>query len=387
MRNTILFLALLIGVSASAQKLGKLIEKNDPDKLQAFIDKGGDLNQEIQTEYRDDDSIYYTHPIIFATVSEATESLKTLIKNKDKIDNYSEYISKAFVLSLSRKDPEIADILFAEGPDVNVECEPCHHASAIMIAASTGKQDWYFKLKPMSNLQHVTPGNQNLLHYAASSPNENITKDVIKIEGLDINMENTEEVTPLAFAMMNIYQPNLFNEMIGHGADPMATKDLVEFAIEGNNLDALIYADTNDLPIPLWDWNDYSSSYLLQYCVFMHDGPDGGLIYSSEQDEFVDYLMWMYINSAKELENTEEMWDPVYNANTFYNLIDLSLEFDNLPLLDTYFRLVAEVQEVENAVLVFPKKYFKYAVKAWGDMEIGSLLEKYSINTDYSYWY
>ena len=171
--------------------------------------------------------------------------------------------------------------------------------------------------------------------------------------------------------------------MLEYEADPYLLEDLVEFAIEGNNLDALTFAYENDFEISLWEWNEYSESYLLQYAVFMHVGPDGEWVYSKDQDEFVIYLLNIYVSDARERENTEELWDPVYDANTFYNLVDLSVEFENIEVLDWYFQLVAEVQEVEDAILIFPKKYYNYAVKAWGDLEIGSIVENYKINKDY----
>lgn len=374
MKKYILITALFISAIGFSQNLENSIEKDQAKNIEKLIAKEEPIDVEIEV-YIDEEATAVS-PIVHAINYGSIEVLKTFIQHKELFKNYENEIAKGFVLAVSHGYDDIAELLFEQGPNLNHKCDHCYYATAIMVAVSSGNEKWYNKLKPKSDLHLITDKKQNILHYAASSPNKSITKDVLKIEGNDLNLMSDYEITPLGKAILNIDQPELYSELIALGGDPSVLNDLVYIAVAGNHLEALEYALKNNFTYNLWQINEDSDSYILEEAVFMHEGLEDTdeLRYTKKQDAFVKRILELYLKEKPD-KSKEHHWDLLYDINMFNNLIDLSFEFNNKEIVQLYFQLVGEMQQ-SGVYYSFPKKMRSKAIKTWGKEFINQLMNE-----------
>lgn len=375
MKNYILFIVLFISAIGFSQKLDKIIEKDKASNLEKLIDKKANINQAIQVYVGD--SLKEVSPLVHAVNHGSIEIIKVLIKNKSLVSNYKEEISKAFVLSISHGQEEISELLYQENPDLNQKCNHCYFATALMVAASSGNEYWYKKLKPKSNLTLVTDSNMNLLHYAASSPSKYISNDVLKIKNIDINLNSNSETTPIGMAAMNVEQPKLFDKMIELGADPKKQTDLGYLAVIGSNPDAYNYAVKHNFNINLWVKYDEWDGYVLEEMLTPHEDESEDFFFTEEQVELTKTIFNQLLDSIPS-DIEDGFWDELTDPYNFNNLIYMQDVVENDEAVELYFKLIGKMQESRTFQLL-PKKIYKNSCKYFGREKTEELIAKFDV--------
>lgn len=212
-------LVMLLPCLGISQKLKSIIKNNDTLKLEKFIAKGGDIDVLILAKNKDKEEMFIS-PLSYAQVEKSYEVLDMLIIRADSFERKDHYLAEVFIHSLARDEDKLSQKLYDLGVNINDSCGLCHNNNAILVAANDGNDKWYFKLKPESDLFYKNENGAGLLHAAIVRDNNRIIKDIITIEGYDINEKNNEGLTPLDFTVWIEELPgSAFSILMDAGAD------------------------------------------------------------------------------------------------------------------------------------------------------------------------
>lgn len=212
-KGFIFLLIVFISNLSFTQSLRRIIEKGDAEKFKSYIEKGESLDEYILFEagkhtYNNKDLLI--HPIVYAADLGQFEIVKLCVKKKDKIEDFHNIMSKAFVASLHTGNNELISYLFELEPNVNEFCGTCYSRNAIMITASYGLEKWYFKIKPNADLNQIDEIGYTLLHLAVLSSNITIINDVLTIPNIDLDAENLFHKTALNLAVIDSSETTYF---------------------------------------------------------------------------------------------------------------------------------------------------------------------------------
>lgn len=201
MKLTIAFITLLIPVFLNAQNddLKQLLNRGDINKLQSYYTKGNLLENYVTISEKNDTPMVRVHPIVYAVKLQNVNLIKyylELFQNSEKgFSGFQKEISEAFIYSLSKDNEEISELLLGCNVGKSMECSLCNNYSALMTAATYGKEKWYFRLKEL-NFEVSKPSNgNNLLHCAAYGGSVPIVKDVLAMKIFDVNEANNDHQT------------------------------------------------------------------------------------------------------------------------------------------------------------------------------------------------
>ena len=344
-------------LSSHSQEIKKFIEKGNADKLEKYLSKGGNVNELITYSNSRGDT-YQIHPLLFA-VGEECISCVEVILNQPNLENKTEIISEAFAFSLSSKNNELPKLLFAANPDLNGKCNICHGNNALFVATTYGKEEWYFKLKPLSDTLYINNSGANLAHAAAVGPNPNIAKDVVTINGINLNHKDSESMTPLDYAVSNESNPAFVHVLIDHGAVKDSSWNLLYwwgyFPSSPNYTSEFV----EPLRHQLWqyDENDY---FALTNAIF--------LIYDYEEVyPSLNTIKRMLEMMVEDVQNGHKIDpQPWYYAAENYLTADLIWALENAndyqhgeDIYINYLTLAGQLYKSHQIMLIDPKSYKK----------------------------
>jgi ankyrin repeat protein len=360
------FLLLCIGISTFAQKkLKKLIELDTPSKIEKFMEKGGNV----------DTLIYYTNeegidrevsPLMFALVFEYFDVFNYFLENKKIFKDFDHYLNEVFIYSLSHGSDSLSEKLYVKNVDINDHCSLCHENNALMVAAVSGNEKWYFKLKENSDVYYVNPDGNSLLHAAAESPSEKIIKDVLSIEWQNINTPNKYGRTPLDYTVWNEEYPEAFNLFLEAGASYQESDHLcLKFGyhpnVEIGTFVPGLVAKMGD-SIFITDEEGYN---LLDYAAYFFNDKT-----SEDHHAFLNSVIQVMKNELQDNNSAGFDNDFLYDKEITFNIIDISYQFDEDPeyflhLFRNYLEFIGlAIAKGYNSPI--SKKEFKYACRRFG---------------------
>jgi len=360
-----------------SQKVKKIIDKDDPVKMQKYLDKGGDINEMIIINLQSD-SNFQTHPLIYALGNKKFDCFEIIFNNRNEINNLDELISKAFILSLSRGNEDIMEMLYRENPNVNDRCVPCNNYSAIMVATRYGMENWYFKLKPMSDLNALSGNGNNLAHLAASCSNATIAKDVFNIEGMDLNLKDNIGFTPLDYAADNHENSFIFSILLDNGGDLNQAKNILYMGCFG------IVAEIFQNEIMEQRVNDLWSAHNGYIPLAITALPDDDGVFWDDQMIKMKVLLRAMITEIK--TNEAENYKPDYfDNNTAENIIYLSYTFQDEDEDSNVYRLLLELFGLAET---FGKDHaltysdYQYGCKLYGKDLINQWYDEFGLSVE-----
>ncbi|MBK9593501.1 MAG: hypothetical protein IPO32_19045 [Crocinitomicaceae bacterium] len=370
-----LSLILFFSTGLFSQDLKKLIDKGDLAAIQKIEAKGFDILQSItiQVDYYDGDYDYLDiDPIVYASGKQQIEIVNYYITKKEQIDEYSSWenaLANAFISSISTKNDELIELLYAENPNLSITCDACRSHNAIMVAATYGNEKWYFKLKEKSDLNLLSNTGNNLLHLAVAGGSRAIIEDVVKSGNFDVNQKNSLFLSPIDYAILD---SNLvtFNYLLEHGADVRLSGNAWKSVVQTGHLgifqvlvdscdpgDLFIYDDHLEWPLNMAvAYNDETMALEIARLMKTHilEGKISGL----EYEPLIEYEKYHILTNAI-------FWK---NEKTFEAILDLA-------------HTINKVYEDPQTVM-FEEYLFKRAQRTFGKSFMTEMQEKYAIE-----WY
>lgn len=376
MRSIIFLLSLVATTNILAQKSIKIIDKCDINKLVKYIDKGGDFNEQL-IRYDENNKKFEIGLLTYAVHAQCLEIIQYLLDSKDQIQDFDLEVTEAFIYSLSVGNDEISNLLYEQSPIPHGICDACHSNNALMVSALYGREDWYFKLKPKSDLEYINNYGGTLIHSAASGPSQKILEDVLTIEELDINKADAEQLTCLDYAASNEKNEKAFNTLIEHGADYAFAWNLLYWWSMYPNVpltDEMIEERRADA----WILDDPDENCLMIISYYYHE-------FDSLEGEFarrLNILLDILIEDHKEGRSDLAFVRQFYANSVTMNMLDAMLFIEDFnsdqPLYPKYLEFVGMLCEDAEFCPVY-KKEFKTACKIYGDEIVTEWYEKYGV--------
>lgn len=355
----ICFLAL--GHFAHSQKYVKAIKEKDTLKLQKWYDKGGDLNERVEFYTKEDGEFSY-NLLSYSVGNECMDCIHFFLNKKDEFDDFDLVLSEAFIFSLAFSNKEISELLFSYKPIAKGICDACHGNNALMVAATYGNEEWYFKLKPTSDLSYINAKGASLLHNAAYGPSKKILHDVLQIPGLDINLKDAEGETPLDYAAQNDSNQTAFKTLLEHGADHLEAKNLLFWWCQAEF--KLTPGQIQDRREDIWELvlDDHNALMMLSYCYK-----------DMSADVFMMKLKTVVHLMLEDFEENNGRYDfvePLYYESITDNFLDAMVylkdqEADD-PIYPIYLELLGYLCNNHDFCPVY-KKEFKRAIEIYGE--------------------
>jgi len=392
MKVLLIALTLLISSIAYNQNIKKLIKNNDIVAVEKYINSHVVLDELIF--FPQDD--YSIHPLIYASGVGNYEIVKLFIQNEEKIDDFHDIMSTAFIMSLSLITDSISNYLYNLTPNINETCLPCHGHNAIMVATVYGKEDWYFKLKPKSTLNALSYDGNNLLHLSALNKNfsQKIFDDILTLKEVDINLENNFKRTPLqSFAQLGNYIQ--FKKLITLNAKYYNLTDLYADAIYGGNLNIYNYVVSLLTKKPYWTTlsplglEDENTYYPLELAINNNNLAVSKLIlndmFNQVKTELNDSKTETLVNILNSRKMEKDTFWPLWisiefqNKDMFEFLLKKSLELNEANIEYTYFDDLMDNEYTGKAEVLFKKYDYRSAKKVFGKTYIKNLYSELSI--------
>lgn len=373
----LLFAALffLLAFNSNAQKIVKIIDKCDVNKFIKYLDKGGDINEQL-IRYDDQDNEFEIGMLTYAVHNECLDIVQYIVEHKDVVQDFDLEVTEAFVYSLSIGNDEISNFLYEQSPIPHGICDACHGNNALMVAATYGREDWYFKLKQTSDLFYINTSGSNLIHCAATGPSQNILQDVLSIEGLDINKRDENGFTPLDDASSNDENLLAFQTLIDKGADYKQAWNLLYWWCMYPNVpltDQMIEDRQDDV----WMIDTEGDNCLMLLSYFYHE--------FETQGSYEDRLMKVLEIMQEDLETgkgDEGFGERLYSEGITMNILESMTyvyDFDQeIPLYPNYLKLLGWYCENSEFCPVYKKEY-KTACKIYGEDLVNEWYEKYEL--------
>ena len=367
-----------MGYTVNGQNIPKVLDKCDPIKLQKYIAAGADLNLKVY-DYDDNGEELEISYLTYAVHAECLPCIEILVENKDQIEDFDLVVTQAFIYSLSVGDDAISSFLYKQDPIAHGICDVCHGNNALMVAATYGREDWYFKLKEKSDVKYVNAANATLLHAAASGPSQKILDDVLAIEGLDINRKDQEELTPLDYAATNSDNKKAFETLISKGADHKQAWNLMYW-----------WAMYPDLPLSdqmiadrradVWMIDHEGENCLMLLSYFFHE-------LETEQGKFESQLrtvLEIMIEDHEKGTSDLSFVTQFYSEGITNNILDAMLYIEDFnseaPVYELYLKFLGILCEEAEFCPVYKKEY-KTAKKIYG-VKVDEWYEKYNLPTE-----
>lgn len=375
--RTLIIASLMLFVSTNlfSQDLKKLIDKGDLAAIQKIEAKGFDILQSItiQIDYYDGDYDYLDiDPIVYATGKEQIEIVKYYISKKEQIDEYSSWenaLANAFISSISTKNDELIELLYAENPNLSITCDACRSHNAIMVAATYGDEKWYFKLKEKSDLNLLSNTGNNLLHVAVAGGSRAIIEDVVKSGNFDVNQKNSVYLSPLDYAILDSNMAT-FNYLIENGANLRLSYNAWPSVVESGHMGIFkILVDSMDHR-DLFIYDDH-----LEWPLNL------AVAYNDETMALeIARLMKAYLLNASTLDIE---YEPLLDYNE-YPILSWAIVWKNKKTFEAVLDLAHTLNKVfeDPQAVMFEEYLFKRAQRTFGKAFMTEMQEKYAIE-----WY
>ena len=384
--------ALLLSFISFSQNIKKIIDNNDLEGLIKYVDKREEIYEEVYFHKED----YSVHPMVYASGKNRMDMVKLFVKNKSKIDDYHTIMSIAFAISISTENDELIEFLYAQEPNINQICEACHGHNAIMIATVYGDEEWYFKLKPKSELTIISNDGNNLYHLIAEpyefSPA--IYNDIKFVYDLDINKVNNTNRTPLQYAAMS-GNDSVFFDLLNAGAVFNQLNDFYIDAIYGGNMSIYNYVDTIFDDKPIWglyetrDVEDFNTYYPLELAIRYNSTSIVKQIFTEMIDKIEKSKNNVHIESIIEILNSRVMegdvflplWETIQwnNQDLFEFILENIMRLNKMQLQYTAYNDQMDEEFSQLAEVVFTKFEYRAARRKFGKELVESLYEKNEI--------
>lgn len=184
------FFFLAICSTFNAQKIFEYIKKGDIKKVEIWLNKNADKVNErypIPNNWGITDSF---HIIEFAAYHNKKEILSLFFQNKEKFDNFTEWISDGLGSNIRNCDKETLKMLIDAGAMVSGQCRMCQNAPPIAIALSYNCFDIYkLLLENGAKLINEESG-YDVIHAASQVDSLPFLVNLIENEFLDVNQED-----------------------------------------------------------------------------------------------------------------------------------------------------------------------------------------------------
>ncbi|MFT4599973.1 MAG: ankyrin repeat protein [Arenicella sp.] len=359
---------LVLLTSFSQKKLEKIIMNDDISKLEKYISKkNGEIDQLIERT-SDEGEIESFSPLLVTSFEKADSIEQYLISHIDLFENKKHVISEAFIHSLSEEENPVSNQLYKLGVDPNDSCGACKYNTAIMIAASYGNEDWFFKLKDESDVTHSNPSGENLAHMAAAGSSSRIARWVFANKDIDLNKKSKTGDTPLDFAVYNQENPKVVSYLLKEGAKIAEANNLLEAwpfnPSEEIFYDNLVFNRKSDV----WKVDDEGNLPIIWALVQEEEGD-----YKIQQFDLFKRILDM-MTAPGEAENLMAFENEnLYffdSMNDFLMLCELRGDFAfSIHVFKDFVKLCA-IAEHNSELRVLTKKNFKKACQLFGKEEV-----------------
>ena len=381
---TLSALMMLVALGINAQDLKKLIDNGKMESLEKYVSKKGDLKEKITVTIEEKE--HQINGLIYLlgkeTLDENHQTIFDYFVSKINLfDNSSQVVDEAFIYSFSIEGGEYyTQKLWELKPNLKSVCSICNENTALIAAAVYGNEEWYFKLKPSSDINAVNQTGYHLLSAAIFGENTKIIKDVLETEGFEgkINTPNKEGFTPLDMSM-GCYDKRIYDLILKAGANPDKAKDLLWEATSYFNLKIfdLEYAikGTDKFYNELWKSEDGIFT-VLELLTQWDDESIDGIEYSTlliQEKDFSQAKMLKYcldfmvqstmsdtykLNLSEELLNQKENINEniIYFISKYYTTVDEFLMDDSKEMKEAIQLLNDIVCELKNLDAAIQKK-------------------------------
>ncbi len=204
--------------NSKAQKIFEYIKKGEIDKVENWINKKGNQVNQLFPIKNNSGVLDSLHILEYAAYHNQKEIVKLFIQNKNRFDNYQEWISDALGANIHNCDTASVKIILDAGASINSFCQMCRKASPIAIALSYECYDVYNLL--IANGAQLVNENSgyDVIHAAAQNDSLQFLIDLVENRSLDVNQEDANFKVNSAFyaALKNL--KNL-QYLIEKGAD------------------------------------------------------------------------------------------------------------------------------------------------------------------------
>ncbi|MBD3637980.1 MAG: hypothetical protein HUJ25_11550 [Crocinitomicaceae bacterium] len=380
MKQLLLLLLVFGSFTTNAQKVKKIIEKCDSTKLEKYLDTGGDINARVYSNTEEGDEVD-VNLLTWAVVKQCKECVEFLITRRDDFDAFDLVVTEAFISSLSIGNEEVSKLLYEQNPLPKGICDACHGNNALMVAATYGREDWYFKLKTESDLSYVNSAGATLMHAAGLGPSKKILEDVLHIGSLDINKKDNEGLTPLDYAAANTENPNAFTSFLNHGADYKQAWNLLYAWCMFPTL-KLTNQMIKERREDVWMIDDEGDNCLMLLGYFYTDLAEDE---EKFKKQFVTILNIMIEDFDKDVANLDFV-EQLYHQKITMLMLDAMLyiqDFDaELPIYPKYLELIGLICKKQDFCPVYKKEY-KRACDIYGEETVNSWYKEFDLPVTY----
>jgi hypothetical protein len=375
MKFFLTMLALLSVIAASGQKIKDIIKTGDLDDLKKYEAKGGDIyggfEYEYQLEELEETGWTYMYPMAYAVAVQKSDMVDYYITNREKAveaEWWDEALSQSFIIAISSGDETLIQKIYALAPNLDAVCDPCRGQNAVMVAAAYGLEEWYFKLKPDSNLSLLSIHDNNLLHVAANGPSHRIFEDVLTGGSFNVNALNSFSESALDYAALN-GNVDYFHHLVQSGADPSQSPNLWISLAWSGNMEILGYLVENNYVSGIFAIDEEDLHMALHIAM------------QENHTEFVTRLLdLMLAESVSDfsLVDSGAFWDVDVHP------LEWPIDNQNLAMYEAFlnFASVVNSRAEDSTYIPVDKGLTKMANKAFGKEEVAALYEKYGI-TDF----
>lgn len=180
---SILLVFIFCSCFVNAQDPVSYIKKNQIDKLEDFIEKGGDLSQTYLyiREVEDSEIEVFQYLISYALAFNEPEIFEFLLREIKTLPNFKEQISSCLTQLVSNNDLTNLKKLVELGADINYKCSICDDRAPILQAIAGGNlemTEYVFSLNP--DLSVVDNDGLNILYYAILGGRYDLFSDFVK---------------------------------------------------------------------------------------------------------------------------------------------------------------------------------------------------------------
>jgi ankyrin repeat protein len=379
MKHIFFFVLLILSCQLHAQKVAKIIGKCDANKLAKHLDKGGDINEQISESDENGDE-FTVSLLVYAVHEGCLDIVQMLVDRKNEIENFDLILSTAFAYSLSRENDDISNLLYQQGPLPKGTCHVCHGNNALMVAAAYGREDWYFKLKPTSDVNFINNVGASLIHAVSSGPSQKIFEDVLQIKSLDINLLDQEEMSCLDYAASNENNPRAFQLLIEAGADHMLSWNIIYWWTMGQ-----VYIDKNiitDRRADVWMIDDQGDNSLMLLSYFYGSldlSETGG--FNSKMLTILNFMIEDIKEGYAKFEFVEQLYINSVTENFLDAMLLISDYSQDSPVYPKYLELIGLICEKHDFCPVYKKEY-KKACDIYGEDVVNGWYKEFNLPTE-----
>lgn len=397
------------------QKIFKYIEKGNTKKVEQYIKNHKKINDTIIIKNEDAlskiDEEIIVFPLAYAIKENKLDIVKLFVKDSLKIPNFREQLSAAFALSMSVKNDTLSNYLFGLNPDLSAVCLTCHEQSALIIATLYANENWYFKLKPYSDLTATNHHGQNLMHIVLNhyDYSQIIFDDLLQIEQLQINAKDSFGLRPIDYAIRHNSNTAFYQLEKQLKARNISFKLSNYQAAVGGGLELFNYIekDSNNIIYTVWtpiysyyvETEDFNNpfAYLIEVAVDADSTNLVKLLFNRMLNDIINekdsklkekkagilasVLNSRYIDSDCTYRNYL-IYSAILNKNKelFEFMISKSVEFNTYKFKCFHSNNIDRNLTVETAKVYFQKWDYKQAKKAFGKTFVDSLYTKLEIS-------